>query len=109
MTPAEPGVKPFQTWREIAMARAVTLSSPHRNTRYIPPLELLMRRGWTVTIREMLFFSGSVLGPALVGQALRDMAAELLQGVPQAALERPRVADSAERLLEQAFPRGLSL
>ena len=61
-----------------------------------------------MTIREMLFFSGSVLGPALVAQALQEMAAELLQGVPQVA-ERPPVADSAVRLLEQAFPRGLSL
>jgi hypothetical protein len=57
----------------------------------------------------MLFFSGSVLGPALVAQALQELATELLQGVSQVTAEQPTAADSAMRLLEQAFPQGLSL
>ena len=62
--------------------------------------------GSRMTIREMLFFSGSVLGPALIAQAML----ELLQEVPRlnpALVAAP--GDEVERLLHQARPNGIDL
>lgn len=57
---------------------------------------------------EMLFFGGSVLGPALVAQALQDV----LATVPELNATQPPAgpeADDVDRLLSSAFPHGLSL
>ena len=58
-----------------------------------------------MTLQQMLHFSGSVLGPALLAQSM----AEALRGIPEVADGRgsPRPSAIAERLLRQAFPNGL--
>ncbi len=60
-----------------------------------------------MTLQQMLRFSGSVLGPALVAQAVFD----LLRCVPEPAeIAAPATRDDGvNRLLLQAFPDGLDL
>jgi hypothetical protein len=64
-----------------------------------------------MNLQEMLHFSGSVLGPALMAQAFADLAASvpiLVPGPP--ALPTSRVGGEAvDRLLQQALPDGLTL
>jgi hypothetical protein len=59
-----------------------------------------------MTLHEMLRFSGSVLGPALVAQAVADA----LRAVPgYEPLSSARLAADVDRLLRQALPNGLDL
>lgn len=59
-----------------------------------------------MTVEEMLVFSGGVLGPALIAQAM----AHLVQGVPELAPWVVKPADDGvDRLLASALPHGLEL
>jgi hypothetical protein len=61
-----------------------------------------------MTTDEMLFFCGSVLGPALLAQEL----ARLLEHIPGIGADQPASPtreDGVGRLLLQAFPDGLDL
>ena len=60
-----------------------------------------------MTITEMLRFSGSVLGPALVAEALADLLKHSPELQARQPAERPQT-ESVDRLLRQAFPNGLA-
>lgn len=60
-----------------------------------------------MTLREMLQFSGGVLGPALIAEALAALLGEVPALAAPASADR-RPDEAALRLLLEVFPDGLA-